>query len=100
MRELAQVRERRVELELRFGDDSVGCGAGPGWRLGELQREAEAEQTLLRAVVEVALQSPAFPVADLDDACARGAQLRELRADRRAKALVLDGESQRVGQLV
>jgi hypothetical protein len=34
---------------------------------GEPQREGEGDQTLLGAVVEVALQPPAFGVAPLDD---------------------------------
>ena len=61
-------------------------------RAGELQREPEREQPLLRAVVEVALEPPPLLVAGADDAGSRGAQLGELRAQLRLQPLVLERE--------
>ena len=59
----------------------------------ELQREADAEQALLRAVVEVALEAPPLGVARLDEPHARRAQLRELAAELRMQPLVLEREA-------
>ena len=49
----------------------------------------------MRAVVEVALQPPSLPVARLDDSRARRAQLRELSAQLRLEAFVLQREAGR-----
>ena len=54
-----------------------------------LQRHREGDQALLRAVVEVALEAPALGIANLDDARARGRQLAQARAQRRAGRAVL-----------
>ena len=63
----------------------------PGAR-SELQRHPEAEQPLLGAVVEVALEPPPLVVAGLDDPRPRGAKLRELGAQLGLQPLVLERE--------
>ena len=61
--ELAQLVQRRLQLGLGFGEQlRVGVGVAQ-----ELQCEPEREQPLLRAVVQVALESSAFRVAGGDD---------------------------------
>ena len=66
-------------------------------RAGQLQVQGECQQPLLGAVVEVALDSSALPVAGLDDARARGAQLLEPGAELGVEALVLHPQPRRGG---
>jgi hypothetical protein len=66
---------------------------GAELRKRELECEPERQQSLLGAVVEVALESPTLLVARGDDACPRCAELDELRAQLGLQALVLEGES-------
>jgi hypothetical protein len=56
----------------------------------ELEGKSEAEQPLLRAVVEVALETPSFLVAGLHDACPRSTQLGKLRTQLRLETFVLE----------
>ena len=62
-------------------------------RASEPQVVDEREQPLLRAVVQVALESPPRGVTGLDDARARCAQVVELVQQLGLQALVLDGEA-------
>ena len=75
-RELAQLLERLGELVARAREE-LACGGGVvgELRLGEPQRQRERDEPLLRAVVEVALESPALLVAGRDDPRARGTKL-------------------------
>ena len=58
------------------GARNVPLGAVvPQAGLRQAQRERERDETLLRAVVEVALEPPSLFVAGRDDACARGLEL-------------------------
>ena len=80
---------------LQGGDISIGVIL----ELGEPQRERQGDQTLLGAVVQVALQPPPFGVPPFDDADARSAQVRELGADLRLQPLVVEGDACRGGDL-
>ena len=94
--ELMQLAERGAQLGVGFGEEL--CGAvcvRSELRTRELEREAEAEQALLGAVVEVALESAPLLVAGRDDARPRGAKLRQLDAQLGLEALVLECESRR-----
>ena len=91
--ELAQLVERSTQLRVGLGEELAGAvRLGAELRAGELQREPEREQPLLRAVVEVALEPPPLLVPGADDAGARRAQLGELGAQLRLQALVLERE--------
>ena len=95
-RELAQLVERRPQLG--FGLRKQLCRTicpGAELRAGELEREAQAEQPLLRAVVKVALEPPPLVVADLDDPSPRGTDLVELQPELRLQPLVLEREPRR-----
>ena len=74
--QLAQLLERVRELGAGPAEElsrGVGIARQPG--LSEPQRKRERDEPLLRAVVQVAFEPPAFGVAGLDDARARAAQL-------------------------
>ena len=77
-RELAQLLERLRELIAgRLHQPLRQCGVGLDAALDHLQLERHADEPLLCAVMEVALQPPPFGVTGGDDALARGPQLRE-----------------------
>jgi hypothetical protein len=61
----------------------------------ELEREPEAEQTLLRAVVKVSLETPTLFVAGLHDARPRSTELGQLCPELRLEAFVLQREPSR-----
>ena len=65
------------ELVARGHDERLG-GGGVGVDLGphEPELDAERDEALLRAVVQVTLEPPALGVARCDDALPRGPQLR------------------------
>ena len=56
------------------------------------QLEREREEELLRAVVQVPLETPSFRLASLDDPSARCTQLIHSASQLQLKALVLDRE--------
>ena len=60
---------------------------------GETEREGEADEALLGAVVEISFEPAPLGVAGLDDARARGAQRRELSPSFRLQPLVLERET-------
>ena len=75
-RELAELLESQGKLDARCAQDLVrGVDVALEPRLREPEREREGDETLLRAVVEVALEAPALRVAGLDDARTRREQL-------------------------
>ena len=76
-RELPHVLQRGGELRARLGHERrAGRGIVLQPPLGHGQREAERDQPLLRAVVQVALQAPALRVGRVHEACAGRPQLR------------------------
>ena len=79
-------RENRRQLRIAI---SVGSDAGPAQLVGE------QEQTLLSAVVQVALEPAALGVAGVHDARTGGAELLELRSHLGLELLVLDGNAGR-----
>ena len=82
------------DLGVGLGEELVDGAVPSAIRpLGELEREADPEQALLRAVVEVALEPPPLGVAGLDDARAGGAYLGELGAQLGLEARVLEREA-------
>ena len=90
-RQLAQLAQRGLELSLGLGEQfAVAAIVGQ-----QLQREPGGQQSLLRAVVQVALQALAFGIAGGDDPRPRFAQLGQLRAQLRLKLRVLKGQRRR-----
>src|SRR6185503_20360970 len=75
-RQLAKLLEGLGEL-LRGAVQELGSliGVRLQLRLGESQGKGERDEALLRAVVKVAFEAPAFGVARLQEALARMAQL-------------------------
>jgi hypothetical protein len=106
VRELTQLgggpcefRISEIELSGRFGVTTV-----PELRAHEAERETECDQSLLRAVVEVAFEPSTFGVAGGHDAGLGGSKLLEPRAGLRLQTLVLErkagGRSHRVDELL
>ena len=95
VRDLAQLLERSLTLSQRVvercGESVVAVRCGS--RAGETQVVDEREQSLLRAVVQVALEQPPCGVAGLDDARAGRPQVVELVEQLGLQALVLDREA-------
>ncbi len=93
-REGAQLVEGADDLRIRFGEQVVHLGDAVGEpAAGELERQPDPEQPLLRAVVEVALEAAPLCVSCLDDPCARGAHLLELGAQLCLQTRVLEREA-------
>ena len=91
LRQLAQLLERGSQLGIRLGQQLAGAVRLRAELISdELQREAEAEQPLLGAVVQIALEPAPLLVAGRDDPRARGTQLHQLRAQLRLQPLVLE----------
>ena len=67
-RELAELSERLVELGVRFFHESFRRGGVLSeTRLDETQLDGQGDESLLGAVVQIALEPSAFGVACLDD---------------------------------
>ena len=67
-RELPELRERLIELALRFGETRLrGFGVIPQGCLDHSEPECQGNESLLRAVVQVSLQTSALGVTCLDD---------------------------------
>ena len=83
------------------GDESpVGVELVFEMGAGELQRERERDESLLGAVVQVALEPAPLSVAGGDDPHAGGAQVGELREQLGVQALVIEREAGARGDLV
>ena len=67
-RELPELRERVIELAVRFCKEPLrGFGVLPQARVDQPELECHGNEPLLRAVVQVSLQTSALGVACLDD---------------------------------
>ena len=67
-REFPELLERVIELAVRLGKKRVrGFGVLPQARLDHPELECQGNESLLRAVVQVSLQTSALGVACLDD---------------------------------
>ena len=87
--EVAQLGKRVHHLGVGLRQelvDAVGTAIGET-HPGRPQGQADAQQALLRAVVQVALESTSLGVAGLDDARSRGADLDQLGAQLRLETL-------------
>ena len=74
--ELAQLLHRHVELPPRAGDELLGpVGVGAELVLEHAELDRERDETLLRAVVEVALEAAALVQSGLEDAKPRRVEL-------------------------
>ena len=89
--ELAQFADRLLELVLRAGECDRRRRVVSG--RGEAERDGESDETLLRAVVQVALDPAALGIRRGHDATPRRAHLRQLRAHLRREPLVLEDEA-------
>jgi hypothetical protein len=70
--ELAQLLDRELDLLAGLGDQLCGVrrlGREP--RLGEGERHSDADQALLRTVVQVTLDPPPLGIGGSDDALPR-----------------------------
>jgi hypothetical protein len=97
VRELAQLGDRLTELCLGFVEarHELAILVGSELRAEEAQREREPDETLLGAVVEVALEPAALGITGLDDADTRGAEIGQLGARLGLEALVFEREARR-----
>src|SRR5215207_7734901 len=92
-RELAQLLECRVELRARALEQPVGRDRVlVQLRARKPVVQSHGDETLLGAVVQVALEPAALLEADLEHALPRAAELVDLRAQRRVEAFVLERE--------
>ena len=74
--------------------ECLGAGRlGPHRGLGQAQRHRDRQQALLYAVMEVALQAPAFRLRGSEDVAARLGQLAHLEPQLGREPLVREGES-------
>jgi hypothetical protein len=74
--ELAQLLDRELDLLAGIRDQLRGTRRlARDLRLGEAERQGDADEALLRAVVQVALDPPALGVGGGDDALPRVAQV-------------------------
>ena len=90
--ELAQLGDRLGELPLELFEQLVGfLGAGTQLAPCDPEPERQRHQSLLSAVVQVALDAATFSVAGLDDALARRGQLV-------ARARARDGKPDKLGE--
>ena len=86
----------RDHFGVGLGEEPVERGAAVGEAAAdELKGEADPEQALLGAVVEVALDPSALGVAGFDDAHSRGPHLVELGAQLGLQAGVLQRQARR-----
>ena len=98
-RQVAQLHEgglRFIGCPIEAASDFRVAGLaefGPG----DPQLEAQRDEPLLGAVMEVALDPPALEIPGLDDPCARGADLLELRFDLGRQPIVLDRQPHGAG---
>jgi hypothetical protein len=93
--QLAELLDGNLHLVGSCGEQAldVRVGATVEVALGSLQIECERDQSLLRAVMEIALDSAALLVAGGDDACTRLLDLDELGLQLRLQPGVLERES-------
>jgi hypothetical protein len=93
--QLAELLDRKLHLLGTCGEQALDLrvGATVEVALGSLQIERERDQPLLRAVVEVALDSAALLVAGGHDACTRFLDLDELGLQLRLQPGILERES-------
>jgi hypothetical protein len=90
--QLSKLSEQLAHLLLRAPELRI---TPPALGDGETDRKRQSHEPLLRTVVQIALEPPAFLVAGLDDASSRGPQLLELRAQLRLEALVVERKASR-----
>src|SRR4051812_39709577 len=96
-RQLPQLREGRLRLCRGFVETERDGGIAVRSKLasGEPQGKGQRHESLLRAIVEIALESLSLGVARCNDSRPRGADLLELRLHFSVEPVILDGESQR-----
>ena len=89
--DVAELVERDGDLAACAWSSRARASAIAGQLLLEqAELERERDQPLLRAVVQIALQSLALLLAGLDHACARAAQLLQVRLQLGLQAAVLE----------
>ena len=92
-RELAQLGQRPLHLELRLVQQIQRRVVLADRRLQQLERHPHGQEPLLGAVVEIPLEAPALLVAGPDDPGARLAQLEQLGAKLGLQPLVLERQA-------
>ena len=101
-RQLAQLLDRELGLLAGLGDQlGRARRIALELRLGEPEREGHGDETLLGAVVEIALDPPALGVGGVDDALPRVAQVVHALAQRARTPVIggLAGEAHRVHRI-
>ena len=89
MRELAELAQRGGKLLLGRVENSRGLGVRRRPESDEAKLQRDRDETLLSAVVQVALEPSALGIRCLDDACARSIQLEPARPELSPEPIVL-----------
>ena len=97
--DVADVSDRGANLRLRCFERRLLAAIGRRTRPGEPDRQREASEPLLRSVMQVPLEAPSLPVACLDHARSRRAELRQARPGYGNEALVLQRKTGRADDL-
>ena len=91
VRQLAKLLERLLQLALGLGEQLLGIRVDVGAQ--ELQAHPQGQEALLRAVVEIGLESASLVVAGADDAGARLLKLDQLGAELGVQPCVLQRQA-------
>ena len=102
MRDLAELDDRSPQALLGVVDQREDPRVRRLLHLGtgETERKRQAEQPLLRAVVEVSFETTALGFARCDDARTRGAQVLDPSQDLRVESLIIERQTRRRGDLL
>ena len=99
---LAELVDRAPQALLGVVDEGEDRGVGTLLHLGtgEAERKRQAEQTLLRAVVQVSFEPTAIGLARCHDSGARRAKVLDPSQDFRMNSLIVEGETRCCGHLL
>ena len=102
MGNLAELVDRSPQALLGVVDQGEDRRVGALLHLGtgEAERKRQAEQALLRAVVEVSFETTALGLARCHDAGSRRAQVLDPSQDFRVESLIVEGETRCRGHLL
>jgi hypothetical protein len=102
MRQLPKLGEGGAQFALGFVEACEDCGIWLGAKVSASQakREREADELLLRSVVEISLEPSTLHVAALDDPRAGRAKVIQLGPRLGLQPLVLERKASRRGDLL
>src|SRR5262245_31971232 len=93
VREISQFRQRRLDLPLRLVESRSRGAAGADPALQQLDLQRKRDEPLLRAVVQVSLETLTLPLSGLEHAGPRAPHLLESRGELRVQPTVLEGDT-------